>query len=52
MRIDIDSCPCMVAVGKPAPDWNGTAVVDGDFKEIRLSDFKGKALLPSIHYCN
>ena len=30
-------------VAKPAPDWNGTAVV-GDspaFKELKLSDFKG-----------
>jgi alkyl hydroperoxide reductase subunit AhpC len=35
---------CFV-VSKPAPDWNGTAVVDGDFKEIKLSDFKGKYLV-------
>lgn len=30
------------AVSKPAPDWNGTAVVDREFKEIKLSDFRGK----------
>ena len=28
-------------VAKPAPDWNGTAVMDGEFKEIKLADFKG-----------
>ena len=32
-------------VSKPAPDWNGTAVVDGEFKDIKLSDFKGKYLV-------
>lgn len=26
----------------PAPEFAGTAVVDGDFKEIKLSDYKGK----------
>jgi peroxiredoxin (alkyl hydroperoxide reductase subunit C) len=33
------------SVSKPAPDWNGTAVVDGKFKEIKLSDYKGKYLV-------
>ena len=28
-------------VSKPAPDWNGTAVIKGEFKEMKLSDFKG-----------
>ena len=28
-------------VSKPAPDWNGTAVVNGEFKELKLADFKG-----------
>ncbi|XP_060581223.1 peroxiredoxin-like [Ruditapes philippinarum] len=32
-------------ISKPAPDWNGTAVVDGKFKEIKLSDYKGKYLV-------
>ncbi|KAI8071812.1 thioredoxin-like protein [Gongronella butleri] len=33
----------MVAqVQKPAPEFTATAVVDGDFKEISLSDYKGK----------
>lgn len=29
-------------VQKPAPDFAGTAVVNGDFKDIKLSDYKGK----------
>lgn len=29
-------------VQKPAPDFCGTAVIKGDFKEIKLSDYKGK----------
>jgi peroxiredoxin (alkyl hydroperoxide reductase subunit C) len=29
----------------PAPDFKGNAVVNGDFKEIQLSDFKGKYLV-------
>ncbi|XP_035208980.1 peroxiredoxin 1-like isoform X2 [Stegodyphus dumicola] len=31
-----------VEVTKPAPDFKGTAVVNGAFKEIKLSDYKGK----------
>lgn len=29
-------------VGKPAPDFELSAFVDGGFKNIRLSDYKGK----------
>ncbi|CAF0854968.1 unnamed protein product [Brachionus calyciflorus] len=32
-------------VQHPAPDFKGTAVVNGDFKEIQLSDYKGKYLV-------
>lgn len=32
-------------IQKPAPNFQGTAVVNGDFKEIKLSDFKGKYLV-------
>ena len=39
------SLDCLPAVSKPAPDWNGTAVVGGDFKELKLSDFRGKYLV-------
>lgn len=30
------------AIQKPAPVFRGTAVVDGQFKEISLTDYKGK----------
>jgi len=33
------------AVTKPAPDFKGTAVIDGDFKEISLDSYKGKYLV-------
>ena len=29
-------------VGKPAPDFEASAFVDGGFKNIKLSDYKGK----------
>jgi alkyl hydroperoxide reductase subunit AhpC len=32
-------------VQKPAPEFKGLAVTDGDFKEIKLSDYKGKYLV-------
>jgi hypothetical protein len=31
-----------VQVGKPAPDFEATAYVDRAFKNIKLSDYKGK----------
>lgn len=35
--------PKMLArVGKPAPDFELSAFVDGGFKNVRLSDYKGK----------
>lgn len=34
-----------VVIGKPAPDFKGQAVVDGEIKEISLSDYKGKYLV-------
>lgn len=30
---------------KPAPIFKGTAVVDGQFKEISLEDYKGKYVI-------
>ncbi|CAK9824535.1 Thioredoxin-dependent peroxide reductase, mitochondrial [Anthophora retusa] len=33
---------CQLQIQQPAPDFSGTAVVDGDFKEIKLNDYKGK----------
>ncbi|CAC5414308.1 PRDX2_4 [Mytilus coruscus] len=35
-------------ISKPAPDWNGTAVIDGAFKDIRLVDFKGNGWFSSF----
>lgn len=32
----------MAQVGKPAPDFEASAYVDGGFKNIKLSDYKGK----------
>jgi len=32
----------LAKVGKPAPDFEATAYVDGGFKNIKLSDYKGK----------
>ncbi|KAK2716082.1 peroxiredoxin-4-like [Artemia franciscana] len=32
-------------ISKPAPHWEGTAVVNGEFKELKLSDFLGKYLV-------
>ena len=29
-------------IGKPAPDFQATAVVDGAFKEVKLSDYRGE----------
>lgn len=28
-------------IGQPAPDFSATAVVNGEFKDIKLSDYKG-----------
>ncbi|XP_046740036.1 peroxiredoxin 1 [Diprion similis] len=35
----------MPALQKPAPAFKGTAVVDGQFKDISLDDYKGKYLI-------
>jgi hypothetical protein len=32
----------MAHVGKPAPDFEASAFIDGGFKNIKLSDYKGK----------
>lgn len=31
-----------LAITKPAPEFVANALVDGDFKEVRLSDYRGK----------
>uniref|UniRef100_T1IVJ5 thioredoxin-dependent peroxiredoxin n=1 Tax=Strigamia maritima TaxID=126957 RepID=T1IVJ5_STRMM len=32
-------------ISKPAPDWDGTAVLNQEFKELKLKDFSGKYLV-------
>lgn len=32
-------------ISKPAPAWEGTAVTDGQFKELKLEDYRGKYLV-------
>jgi len=32
-------------ISKPAPHWEGTAVVNEEFKELKIADFKGKYLV-------
>lgn len=32
----------LARVGKPAPDFEANAYVDGKFKSLKLSDFKGQ----------
>ena len=34
-----------LALTKPAPNFAGTAVVNADFTQIKLSDYKGKYLV-------
>jgi hypothetical protein len=39
----VKEVPKMLArVGKPAPDFELSAYLDGGFKNIKLSDYKGK----------
>jgi len=32
-------------ISKPAPHWEGKAVVNGEFKDLKLTDYKGKYLV-------
>lgn len=32
-------------ISKPAPDWEGTAVINGSFKPLKLKDYLGKYLV-------
>eukprot|EP00074_Homo_sapiens_P057191 XP_005274495.1 peroxiredoxin-4 isoform X1 [Homo sapiens] len=40
-----EELPDNVMVSKPAPYWEGTAVIDGEFKELKLTDYRGKYLV-------
>lgn len=35
----------VASVGKKAPEFKATAVVDGEFKDVKLSDYKGQYLV-------
>lgn len=35
-------------VTKSAPNFEATAVVDGEFKTVKLSDYKGKFLILKV----
>nr|AOP12454.1 peroxiredoxin-lke protein [Sterechinus neumayeri] len=39
------SCKLNVAIQGPAPNFEGMAVINGQFKDIKLSDYKGKYLV-------
>ncbi len=32
----------LAKVGKPAPDFEANALIGGEFKNVKLSDYKGK----------
>uniref|UniRef100_A0A2M4BZF9 thioredoxin-dependent peroxiredoxin n=1 Tax=Anopheles marajoara TaxID=58244 RepID=A0A2M4BZF9_9DIPT len=44
-RLHLSHNLCVAQVQKPAPPFQGTAVVNNDFKEIKLEDYKGKYLV-------
>lgn len=33
---------CSTLILDPAPQWSANSLVDGEFKELALSDYKGK----------
>jgi peroxiredoxin (alkyl hydroperoxide reductase subunit C) len=41
-QIQKEEIRMIAQVGKPAPDFEASAYVDGGFKNIKLSDYKGK----------
>lgn len=40
--------PMVATVQKPAPEFKAPAVVEGQFRDISLSDYKGKWYVPPI----
>ena len=37
-------------IGKPAPAFSGTAVLNGEFKELKLSDYLGTCLAFCVNF--
>lgn len=35
-------------IGQPAPNFKATAVVNGQFKDIQLSDYKGNPVIMTV----
>lgn len=35
----------IILVSKPAPEWEATAVVNGEFTQLSLTSFRGKYLV-------
>ncbi|XP_054578138.1 peroxiredoxin-4-like [Eptesicus fuscus] len=45
MPLESEELADNVMISKPAPYWEGTAVINGDFKELKLTDYRGKYLV-------
>ena len=41
-QIQKEGSKMIARVGKPAPDFEASAYIDGGFKNVKLSDYKGK----------
>jgi len=41
----------LILVSKPSPYWEGKAVVDGEFKDLKLTDFKGMSYVNKKPNC-
>ena len=41
-QIQKEESKMIAQVGKPAPDFEASAYIDGGFKNIKLTDYKGK----------
>jgi hypothetical protein len=41
-RVQKEEFKMIAKVGKPAPDFEASAFVEGGFKNVKLSDYKGK----------
>jgi len=42
IQVQKEAIRMMAKVGKPAPDFEASAFVEGGFKNVKLSDYKGK----------
>jgi hypothetical protein len=42
IQVQKEAMRMMAKVGKPAPDFEANAFVEGGFRNVKLSDYKGK----------